>query len=99
MEPAAYARIVRALQTESGVSVGAGKGFGAGALRRGGKIFAMLSSRGEFVVKLPKARVDELVAAAVGRRFTAGKGRQMREWLVVELPARALILAREACRR
>ncbi|MGH9520838.1 MAG: hypothetical protein ACRD2D_14360 [Terriglobales bacterium] len=96
MEPADYAKIVRALEREPGVSVGARKGFGAGALKCSGKIFAMLTSRGEFVVKLPKARVDELVAAGVGRRFTAGKGREMREWLMVEHAPRALPLAREA---
>jgi hypothetical protein len=38
-----------------------GSGFGRGALRCNGKIFAMLA-RGRLVVKLPAARVDELVA-------------------------------------
>jgi hypothetical protein len=34
------------------VSHGGGKGFGSGALKVNGKIFAMMSSNGEFVVKL-----------------------------------------------
>jgi len=39
-----------------------------------GKIFAMLV-RGKLVVKLPKQRVDELVAARVGTYFDPGHGR------------------------
>jgi hypothetical protein len=43
----------------------------------------MLSSRGQFVVKLPRRRVDELVAAGDGDRFDPGHGRLMREWLAL----------------
>lgn len=60
-----------------------GQGFGSSALKVKGRIFAMLSSRGEFVVKLPRKRVDELVAAGDGARYDAGKGRPMKEWLAV----------------
>lgn len=96
MEPEAYAKIVHSLRAEPGVTLGARRGFGEGALTRGGKIFAMLTSRGEFVVKLTRERIDDLVTQGVGRRFTAGKGREMREWLVVERKSQALPLAREA---
>jgi len=60
------------------------------------KIFAMLS-RGNFVAKLPKARVDELVAKRVGKHFDPGHGRLMKEWLSVP-PGRAswIDLAKEA---
>src|SRR4051794_21978356 len=53
--------------------------------------------RGELVVKLPKARVDELVDAGAGRRFDPGHGRVMKEWIVVA-PGKAdwLALANEA---
>lgn len=64
-----------------GVSAGTGFGRNEG-LRVGGKIFAMLV-RGDLVVKLPRARVDELVDAGVAARFDAGKGRPMREWAAV----------------
>lgn len=63
----------------------AGK-FGESALRADGKIFAMISD-GNLVVKLPRDRVEELVAAGRGAPFDAGRGRVMKEWLAV--PPRA----------
>lgn len=60
-----------------------GRGFGASALRVGGSIFAMLSSRGAFVVKLPASRVDQMIASGEGERFETGRARQMREWLAL----------------
>jgi TfoX/Sxy family transcriptional regulator of competence genes len=59
-----------------------GKGFGASALKVDGKIFAMVS-KGELVVKLPRQRVEELIAAGTGTRFDPGHGRVMKEWLSV----------------
>ena len=54
--------------------------------------------RGSLVVKLPRARVDELVEAGQGKRFDPRRnGRLMKEWLVVP-PASAadwLALANE----
>ena len=73
--------------------------FGENALKVGNKIFAMLV-RGALVVKLPRARVDELIAAGEGTRFDPRGGRPMNEWLVLD-PASALgwlPLAAEAMR-
>ena len=72
--------------------------FGSSALKVHDKIFAMISSSGEFVVKLPKDRVDALVATGAGERFDANRGRPMKEWLEVrsESPAKWLEFAREA---
>jgi hypothetical protein len=74
-----------------------GGGFGRSALRYRNRIFAMLV-RGRLVVKLPRARVTELVAAGEGVRFDANKGTPMKEWLSLD-PASAHpwpALAREA---
>jgi hypothetical protein len=56
-----------------------GSGFGRGALRYRRKIFAMFV-RGQLVLKLPRRRVDELVADGHGERFDANKGTPMKEW-------------------
>jgi hypothetical protein len=57
-----------------------GSGFGRGSLRYRGKIFAMLV-RGRLVVKLPEARVADLITAGEGLAFDANKGTPMRGWL------------------
>ena len=54
--------------------------FGSRALKVDGKIFAMLS-HGRFVVKLPAARVDAMVAGGDGVYFDPGHGRKMKQWL------------------
>ena len=55
--------------------------------------------RGKLVVKLPKQRVDALIASGDGERFDPRKnGQLMKEWIVIE-PTSAeqwLPLAREA---
>jgi hypothetical protein len=60
-----------------------GSGFGRGALRYRRKIFAMFV-RGQLVVKLPRGRVDELVADGHGGRFDANKGTPMKEWFSLD---------------
>jgi hypothetical protein len=61
---------------------GPGGGFGSGALKVSGKIFAMVV-RDRLVVKLPGRRVDGLVEAGQGTRFDANKGKPMKEWFSV----------------
>jgi len=94
-----YAELVDAISKRSGVTrVSEGKGFGSsGQLKVDGRIFAMLV-RGELVLKLPRGRVDELVARREGVHFDAGKGKPMREWFVLSPTSRQrwLPLAEEA---
>jgi hypothetical protein len=59
-----------------------GRGFGASALKVDSKIFAMVS-KGELVVKLPRTRVEELIASGRGTRFDPGHGRVMKEWVAI----------------
>lgn len=59
-----------------------GRRFGSNGLKVNGKLFAM-SVRGTLVVKLPKERVDTLVAAGLGERFDPGHGRVMKEWIAI----------------
>jgi hypothetical protein len=60
--------------------VSLGKLFSSMGLKVDGKIFAMVV-RGKLVVKLPQARVDELVAKKAGEYFDPGHGRPMKQWL------------------
>src|SRR5436309_1317835 len=81
-----YASVVAAL-TGSGADHGTGdvtqtKMFGSPGLKVGGKFFACLY-KGQFVVKLPRERVDSLAAAGEGTHFDPGMGRQMKEWLAL----------------
>ena len=98
-----FARVVKALRSHSGVTppstaTQSKKRFGSSGLRIHDKIFAMVSSKGKFVVKLPQQRVDALIASGEGKRFDPGHGRLMKEWLTVETTSDEvwLRLAKEA---
>lgn len=94
--PAELVPLIAAFTGDAAVSYG-GAGFGSRALKYRGKMFAMLVRGGDFVVKLPRARVDQLIAAREAAPFETGAGRVMREWLVTKWPrAKWLALAREA---
>jgi TfoX/Sxy family transcriptional regulator of competence genes len=75
-----------------------GAAFGSNGLRVRGRIFAMLTND-RLVVKLPRRRVDDLVAAGEGERFDPRRdGRVMKEWLSLSPTSRQdwTALAREA---
>jgi TfoX N-terminal domain len=76
-----FEELAARLVSEPDVTEGTGFGSAPG-LRINGKIFAMLV-KDELVVKLPKDRVDELVAAGAGTNFDPGHGRLMKEWASV----------------
>jgi hypothetical protein len=71
------ARIARDYAGDRRVTLG--KLFASHGLKVDGKIFAMVV-RGNLVVKLPRARVDALVASGAARQFDPGHGRLMKEW-------------------
>jgi hypothetical protein len=73
-----------------------GKMLVSSGLKVNGKFFAFSQKTGSMVVKLPKARVTELVDAGLGERFQPAN-KPMKEWLVV-LPGALdwVDLAREA---
>ena len=82
-----FERLVDELVGIDGVSPPSpGRGFGSSALKYRGKIFAMLV-RGNLVVKLPQARVSELVESGEGRHFDANKGTPMKEWFTLDEPS------------
>jgi hypothetical protein len=79
---ARFANLIREMAEVPGVKVGGRTGFGRGTLQAGGRIFAMVS-RGRVVLKLPRERVAELIAASAGIPFDAGKGKPLAEWLAL----------------
>jgi|SRR3990170_2857949 len=56
--------------------------FGSPGLRSGGKVFAFMWKQ-RLVIKLPQARVDQLVSAGDATRFDPGHGRVSKEWVSV----------------
>jgi hypothetical protein len=84
-DDAAVLAVVNAFANDPQVTPpGSGSRFGdRRELKVDGKIFAMMSSKGGFVVKLSKERVSELVRAGRGAAFDPGRGLLMKQWLVV----------------
>ena len=76
-----FDELAATLLDRDGVSVG-GRGFGSTALKVDGRIFAMSGEAG-LVLKLPPERVAALIAAGDGRSFDAGKGKPLKEWVVI----------------
>lgn len=91
-----FAPIARTFEKDREVTVG--KMFGSAGLKVNGKVFAMVV-KGKLVAKLPKPRVDELVASGDGEPFDPGHGKLMKEWVSVSSRKPSwLELAREAHR-
>ncbi|MGY1813742.1 TfoX/Sxy family protein [Blastococcus sp. SYSU D00820] len=96
---ARLAAVAEALSGEPGVAVpgpGGRRRFGSTALTVDGSIVAMAVG-GELVLKLPRGRVEELLASGAGSPFRNGRGNPMREWVALGADATAdVVLAREA---
>ena len=46
------------------------------------KMFAMFS-KGNYVVKLPKERMEELISSGDGLPYDPGNGKIMKEWVII----------------
>src|SRR2546425_7949735 len=93
-----FAAVVDAFARYRDVTRG-GKGFGSTGLKVNGKLFALMSSKGRFVAKLPRRRVDALVSSGRAEYFDPGHGRLMKEWVAVDRRGASWVdLAREAYR-
>jgi hypothetical protein len=91
-----FARVIEAFERNRRVSQS--KMFGSVGLKVNGKVFAIFY-KGKFVAKLPKERVDTIVASGEGEHFDPGHGRPSKEWVAVSAENPPWIdLAKEANR-
>lgn len=85
-----FAKIVAELGSKAGVTPpsadsGPRSKFGSRGLKLNGRIFAMLSPEKRLIVKLPRLRVEALVASGDGVHYDPRHdGRLMKEWLVLK---------------
>jgi hypothetical protein len=95
-----FALLAEALTTRPGVGPPAAdglRGSGAAALTIHGSVFAMVVG-GALVLKLPRHRVESLVAAGTGLPLAAADGTPRHEWVGFDhgTPESDLALAEEA---
>ncbi|MES2171463.1 MAG: TfoX/Sxy family protein [Actinomycetota bacterium] len=60
--------------------------FGSTGLCVRGKVFAVVDSAGDLMVKIPESRTNELIAAGVVTRMVM-RDREMREWVTMPVGA------------
>ena len=73
------------------------KMFGSECLKVGAKVFAV-DHTPDLVLKLPRERVEQEIAAGAGTAFTPMAGRVMKEWVQIPPSPRWPQLAAEARR-
>ncbi|MDQ1724634.1 MAG: hypothetical protein QOG52_1662 [Frankiaceae bacterium] len=88
-----YDALCEELLTSPGVTIG--RALSNEGLMVGGKLFAFLR-RDRLVVKLPVARVAELIEDGTGDEALMGK-RRMKQWVEVALDSHWSPVARESC--
>ena len=75
-----YTTVKRHFATVNGVTVLSGSG--AQGLKQGKKLFAMFT-KGQVVVRLPPARVTQLIASDEGLPYDVGTGNPMKTWVLI----------------
>ncbi|MCI4325679.1 MAG: MmcQ/YjbR family DNA-binding protein [Thermoplasmata archaeon] len=95
---ARFAKLAIQLAAGDGAETAHREGFGTGSLFVGRKMFAVLDATGALVLKLPPARVQELIAAGVGSPWHPGTGAPLKEYVALGVRAQAkwLALAKES---
>jgi hypothetical protein len=88
-----FAPVVEAFAADPAVT--SGRMMASFGLKVNDKIFAMVV-KGMLVLKLPKARVDEMVGGGAGEHLETANGRRMKEWIAVAGDDGWVELAREA---
>lgn len=96
---AAYTALVRRFVDQPRVTLPSDKRgkFGSNALKVDGKIFAMLV-KGALAVKLSPAEVESATIAGRGEPLSMGRGRVMKEWLLVNEPSQRWYAVAERAR-
>lgn len=79
---ARYQELVAELLATSAAQISDGKGFGRNSLTIGRKIFATLHN-GRLMLKLPRGRVASLIMDGRGEPLEMGRGRIMKEWVLL----------------
>jgi hypothetical protein len=74
------------------------EGMGTGSFFVGKKMFAVLDETGAVVLKLPPARVQELIASGIGAGWHPGTGAPLKEYVAVGMDRQSkwLALAKES---
>ncbi len=95
---ARFARLAEQIAGESGKGSPHREGFGTGSLFVGKKMFGVLDASGALVLKLPPARVQELIAAGSGTPWHPGTGKPLKEYVAIPLAGSSkwLPLAKES---
>jgi hypothetical protein len=93
-----FARLAEVMAPADGAISAHRKGFGTRSMFVGKKMFGVLDGSGALVVKLPPARVQELIASGVGAPWHPGTGTPLKEYVAIgfDRQAKWLALAREA---
>ncbi|MCI4364539.1 MAG: MmcQ/YjbR family DNA-binding protein [Thermoplasmata archaeon] len=69
-------------RNDSGISADR-KGFGTRSMFVGRKMFAVLHTTGELVVKLPPDRVKALIDSKMGRGWHPGNGAPLKDYVAI----------------